>query len=113
MIEMNMIDYSYLWPVAIFAVMEDRKMRSIGRFIQVVTAALFMTGTAWATAMDTETKELLVRDRTSDVKLALNAQTVRCSDIGYGNMQLKATVPDLKWLALLNHANEGEGQPCI
>lgn len=45
--------------------------------------------------------------------LDLNTETVRCSQVGYGMEELKISVPVLKWMAIFDHANIGEEQPCM
>lgn len=60
-----------------------------------------------------EVKENLIREVNATSLVLLNSETARCSDIGYGNLQLKVSVPDLAWMSIYNHANPGETQPCI
>lgn len=55
----------------------------------------------------------VLKDTTTAVALELNPKTVFCTDRGYGNVQLKVSVPDLDWLAHFNHRVAGEGLPCI
>ena len=45
--------------------------------------------------------------------LNLNTDSVRCSHIGYGAEELKISVPALKHLAVFDHANVGESEPCM
>jgi hypothetical protein len=54
-----------------------------------------------------------LRDQTTTVALVLDSKTVFCTDKGYGNIQLKVTVPDLDWLAHFDHRVAGEGLPCM
>ena len=54
-----------------------------------------------------------LRDVTTNVVLALNGETVRCSALGYGVSELKVSVPDLAWLAHFEHRSGGEGLPCM
>lgn len=55
----------------------------------------------------------VLKDTTTIVSIPLNAETVFCTDRGYGNVQLKVSVPDLDWLAHFDHRVVGEGLPCI
>lgn len=55
----------------------------------------------------------VLKDTTTLISLPLNEQTVFCTDRGYGNVQLKVSVPDLDWLAHFDHRVFGEGVPCI
>lgn len=55
----------------------------------------------------------VLRDQTTTVALDLNEKSVFCTDRGYGNVQLKISVPDLVWLASLDHRVAGEKIPCI
>jgi hypothetical protein len=55
----------------------------------------------------------VLKDSTTIVALELTNQSVFCTDLGYGNVQLKVNVPDLDWLAHFDHRVVGEGLPCI
>ena len=55
----------------------------------------------------------VLKDTTTLVALDLNSTTVFCTDRGYGNIQLKISVPELDWLAHFDHRVAGEGLPCI
>jgi hypothetical protein len=70
-------------------------------------------GLALAQEAALETKERVLRDGTTPSVVLLTAETVRCSALGYGRPELKVSVPDLKHLAVLDHANEGEAAPCV
>jgi hypothetical protein len=78
-------------------------------------AVLLMTpilSAATASAAITQTTRVL-KDTTTDIALKLTPETVFCSDIGYGNVLLKVSVPDLDWLAHFDHRAESEGVPCM
>ena len=55
----------------------------------------------------------VLKDSTTMVALDLDASTVFCTDRGYGNVQLKVSVPDLSVLAHFDHRVIGENKPCI
>lgn len=55
----------------------------------------------------------VLKDTTTPVALELTDKTVFCTDRGYGNIQLKISVPDLDWLAHFDHRVVGEGVPCM
>jgi hypothetical protein len=55
----------------------------------------------------------VLKDQTTMIALDLNDTSVFCTQRGYGNVQLKISVPDLDWLAHFDHRVEGEGLPCI
>jgi len=55
----------------------------------------------------------VLKDTTTMVAIDLNETTAFCTDRGYGNIQLKVSVPDLDILAHFDHRVVGEGQPCI
>lgn len=55
----------------------------------------------------------VLRDATTSTVLKLATDTVRCSAQGYGQFELKISVPDLDWLAYFDHRVEDEGQPCM
>jgi hypothetical protein len=55
----------------------------------------------------------IVSDRTTDVKVDLNAKTVKCSAADYSMPMLKVLVPGLADLTVLNHRNTREGAPCV
>ena len=57
--------------------------------------------------------ERLIAETTNVTRVRLDAGTVRCSDLGYGNRQLKVSVPALKMFAVFDHSNLGETEPCI
>ncbi len=78
----------------------------------IAGAVLFSYANA-ALAQNFEIRERILKDETNPTTVELNRQTVRCSDLGYSNFQLKVSVPDLKFLAALDHANAGEAQPCV
>jgi hypothetical protein len=60
-----------------------------------------------------ETKSIVLKDETTRTTVSLNSETVRCSDIGYGSLELKVTVPALDEIAYFNHSNPGEQAPCV
>lgn len=66
-----------------------------------------------ATIVPTSGAETVVRDQTTTVRVALNAQTVKCSAADYSIPMLKVLVPALAELTVLNHRNTSEGAPCI
>ena len=57
-------------------------------------------------------QQRVLSDKTSQVALALNDETVFCSAIGYGVSFLKVSVPDLDWLAHFDHRANTLGLPC-
>lgn len=60
-----------------------------------------------------EQREKILKDESHTVGVEVKAGDVRCSDLGYSNMELKMSVPDLKWISQLDHTNPGELQPCM
>lgn len=60
----------------------------------------------------TPTRSRLLKDTTTSIAVALSDATVFCSELGYGLSFLKVSVPDLDWLAHLNHRVEATGLPC-
>lgn len=68
---------------------------------------------AGAWAQNTQIKEKILRDEQVPSTLQLDEQSVRCSALGYGTSQLKISVPDLKWVAIFDHINVGESEPCM
>jgi hypothetical protein len=55
----------------------------------------------------------VLKDDTTFVALALNDKTVFCTQFGYGEPELKVSVPDLDWLAHFDHRVVGELLPCM
>jgi hypothetical protein len=55
----------------------------------------------------------IVSDRTTEVSVALNAKTVKCSAADYSGPMLKVLIPALGDLTVLNHRNTREGAPCV
>jgi hypothetical protein len=86
--------------------LEENSMRTI-----ILLATLTLGATAAQAEPEVITRTL--KDTTTIVSVALNEQTVFCTDRGYGNVQLKVSVPDLNWLAHFDHRVVGEGLPCI
>lgn len=58
-------------------------------------------------------KTRIISEKIERSVIRLDASTTRCSAIGYSMPELKVSAPDLKWLTIYNHANEGEAEPCI
>ena len=65
------------------------------------------------TPPDFETKTSVVKDATTQMEIALNAQTVICSHLDYGYPALKILIPQLGALTVMNHRNSGAGAPCV
>ncbi len=61
----------------------------------------------------TEERTKVLKDENHTIAVDVKAGDVRCSDLGYSNIQLKMSVPDLKWISQLDHTNPGEAQPCM
>ena len=59
------------------------------------------------------TVERVISDQTIKTNLLLDTTTVRCSRLGYGNSQLKISVPDLDYYTFFDHSNIGEALPCM
>jgi hypothetical protein len=60
-----------------------------------------------------ETRERIVKAETHEINVEVKEGDVRCSSLGYGQMELKMSVPDLKYISPLDHTNEGELLPCM
>lgn len=60
-----------------------------------------------------ESRERELFRKTHQINLDLNEKSVRCSDLGYGNVQLKISVNDLEWISFFDHSNRGEAEPCM
>lgn len=58
-------------------------------------------------------KAATLSDRTTELDVLLNAETVKCSARDYSASFLKVLIPGLADVTLLNHRNAGEGAPCI
>jgi len=58
-------------------------------------------------------KETVISDRTSEIELDLNTETVQCLVGDYGANSLKIVVPQIKHLAYLDHTSRGAPGPCI
>lgn len=70
-------------------------------------------GVTYGQENDIETKEAVVYDVQHTINVALNDNTVLCSDADYGAKFLKVLIPDLKDLTLFNHRNERAAAPCV
>ncbi len=75
--------------------------------------ALTLSLTALSGKAETVVKTRVLKDSTTLIALELNKKTVFCTDLGYGNVQLKINVPELDDIAHFNHRVVGEGLPCI
>jgi len=64
-------------------------------------------------AVAANAKETLISDRTTEIKLDLNTETVQCLVGDYGASSLKIVVPQIKHLAYLDHTSRGAPGPCI
>lgn len=60
-----------------------------------------------------EERSKVLKEEFHTIAVEVKAGDVRCSDLGYSNIQLKMSVPDLKWISQLDHTNPGEMQPCM
>lgn len=78
----------------------------------LITSLLALAFAATARA-EPRTEARVLKDTTTQVSIPLNAETVFCTERGYGIVQLKVSVPDLAWLAHFDHRVVGEGLPCI
>lgn len=75
---------------------------------------LFTTLTFNAFARDQfETKTIELKNESHQISIDLNSKTVRCSDLGYGNVQLKISVLPLEYISFFDHSNRGEAEPCM
>jgi hypothetical protein len=84
------------------------KHKNLSKFF-AITVCTLISSPAFANLV----KERIVSEQTVESILELNKDTVRCSAIGYGQSELKVSVPDLQDIAFFNHANRGETLPCI
>jgi len=75
--------------------------------------ALGQSEAAATTVSTPGTYTRVLRDATTNVVIELTDTSVFCTDLGYGNVQLKINVPDLDSLTEYDHRVFGEGQPCI
>ncbi len=80
--------------------------------MKTLLAAILAMSSLTAMAESVTTTRVL-KDETTVIALKLTPDTVFCTDRGYGNIQLKVSVPDLDWLAHFDHRVFGEGLPCI
>lgn len=55
----------------------------------------------------------IIKDETHETTVELNKETVRCSALGYGQSELKISVPSLKWNAIFDHSNTDGRGPCV
>lgn len=75
-----------------------------------ILATMFMHLQVMAEPVETTR---ILKDSSTWVALELNEQSVFCTARGYGSVQLKVSVPALKWLAHFDHRVVGENLPCI
>lgn len=76
-------------------------------------ALLVLISLGLSVTANAKSVERILKDSTSLIALDLNPKTVFCTPRGYGMNTVKISVPDLEWLAHLDHRVEGETFPCI
>jgi hypothetical protein len=81
--------------------------------IVLVGLSLSAVASAQATPTPVVTHDRVLRDQTTTIALQLDAERVFCTAVGYSDIQLKISVPDLDWLGALDHRVEGETLPCM
>ncbi len=80
----------------------------------LLASVLYLSGGAAAFGQEEiESKEVVVHDVEHTLNIALNDQTVLCSDADYSANLLKILIPDLKNLTLFNHRNYNAAAPCV
>lgn len=84
----------------------------VTRVIQSISLAIMVTGASAASAA-IESRIRVVKDESYEISVTVQEGDVRCSELGYGNKELKISVPDLKWISRFDHTNVGEVQPCM
>jgi hypothetical protein len=72
---------------------------------------LFSSSLLAAERFETRERELFRKNH--KINLDLNPLSVRCSDVGYGNVQLKINVDALEYISFFDHSNPGESAPCM
>lgn len=77
----------------------------------LITTILSLSFMAAAQAADV--REQLVSDKTSEIIVELNNDTVICSQADYSASFLKILIPQLKDLTVFDHRNFGAGAPCV
>lgn len=83
------------------------------KFIPSRFLFLSIASVASAAGPNSYTVERVLKDSTTMSLIELNEQTVFCTARGYGNVQLKVSVPELDELAHFDHRVVGERLPCI
>lgn len=73
--------------------------------------ALFLITSTQVFASDTI--ERVVSDKTHELEIALNSNTVQCSMAGYGASFIKILIPELSAITVLDHRNFGADAPCV
>lgn len=81
--------------------------------ILVLTAGCSMTFANQAFARTEDTRVKILKDEKHDIELDLDLTSVRCSQIGYSQRELKISVNDLAYISFFNHTNPGEIAPCM
>lgn len=79
--------------------------------LTLLMATFFSFSIQSAERFERKEKELFRKNHR--IHLNLNKKSVRCSDLGYGNVQLKISVNDLEWISFFDHSNTGEAEPCM
>lgn len=96
--------------VVILSHSEEENMSKINTLVAAII--LFMTlNTNASERFETKERELFRKNH--QINLDLNPLSVRCSDLGYGNVQLKINVDALEYISFFDHSNPGEAAPCM
>lgn len=80
---------------------------------QLIPSAFFFLSIVSGALAEPYYVERILKDATTMTLIELNSQTVFCTARGYGNVQLKVSVPELDELAHFDHRVLGEGLPCM
>src|SRR5262245_40295628 len=78
-----------------------------------ISVACFGLLAASSASADTRVAETIVHKTSTTTSIALNTETVVCSQADYSGLHLKVLIPKLASLTLLDHQNFGAGAPCV
>jgi hypothetical protein len=76
-------------------------------------ALTFTLGIATRAQAAPEVRSRVLKDTTTWIAIQLDDKSVFCTERGYGELELKVSVPDMDWLAHFDHRVVGETLPCI
>ncbi len=68
---------------------------------------------AFSISINVQAKEIVIDDTVHEIEVQLSEDTVQCLVGDYGASSFKIVIPDIHYLARLDHTSKGSSGPCI